>query len=39
MIIHDGIRHDGGVAVKGLEPELGAVIPRERFVAEIKVPE
>ena len=37
-VAHD-IRHGGRVAVKRLEPELGAVLGGERFVAEIKAPE
>jgi tRNA A-37 threonylcarbamoyl transferase component Bud32 len=36
FLAHD-IRHDRRVAVKVLEPELGAVLGAERFLAEIKV--
>src|SRR5207244_6939001 len=31
------LRHDRNVALKVLDPELGAVVGAERFLAEIKV--
>ena len=34
--IHD-VKHDRYVAIKVLEPELGAVLGVERFLSEIKV--
>ena len=37
-LAHD-IRHDRDVALKALRPELAAVLGRERFLAEIRLPE
>ena len=36
VYLADDLRHERKVALKGLKPELAAVVGAERFLAEIK---